>query len=166
MSLLTHRARGTGPRATNMKVVRERPLPNGSRSGDLDLQSLARERWRGTGPRPTMRGGVFFTVARGPVPRERWSERTMARDRPSPYDEGGVFYRSAGACPPRWFKNRFFIVARGPVPRDRWGDRTLARDRPSPYEEGRLSAALLHRDREVSPTLGPRFYGTRARNRA
>ena len=26
-------------------------------------------------------GAVFFTVARGPVPRERWSARTMARDR-------------------------------------------------------------------------------------
>ena len=25
--------------------------------------------------------GPFFTVARGPVPRERWSARTMARDR-------------------------------------------------------------------------------------
>ena len=70
MPLLTHRSRGTGPRTTNMKVVREHPLPNGSRAGALDLQSLARERWRGTGPRPTMRGGVFFTVARGPVPRD------------------------------------------------------------------------------------------------
>ena len=40
-------------------------------------------------------------VARGTGPRERWSARTMARDRPSPYDE----------VP-------FFPVARGPVPRD------------------------------------------------
>ena len=28
------------------------------------------------------------------------------------------FFRSAGAYPPRWLKNRFLIVARGPVPRD------------------------------------------------
>ena len=27
-------------------------------------------RWRGTGPRPTVRGWRFFIVARGPVPRE------------------------------------------------------------------------------------------------
>ena len=86
------------------------------------------------------RGGLSpvnlrITVARGPVPRERWCARTirapsvvcdrlitngsgagapelqrgrglvrgtLARDRPSPYGEGGgVFYRSAGACPPR-----------------------------------------------------------------
>ena len=42
------------------------------------------------------------TVARGPVPRERWNARTMARDRPSPYVKGdGLDNRSAGACPPR-----------------------------------------------------------------
>ena len=38
----------------------------------------------------------FLTVARGPVPRERWSARAMARDRPSPYDEGGL----SAAAPP------------------------------------------------------------------
>ena len=63
----------------------------------------------------------FFIVARGPVPRDRhcqdtvvlgplgpeenkrrfFRSRTMARDRPSPYD-----------------KETFFSVARGPVPRD------------------------------------------------
>ena len=47
----------------------------------------------------------------------------------------------------------FFIVVRGPVPRERWSAPTMARDRPSPYGEGGgLSAALLHRDQEVSPT--------------
>ena len=40
---------------------------------------------------------ISIPVARGPVPRDR----CMARDRPSPYGEGAVFYRSAGACPPR-----------------------------------------------------------------
>ena len=41
------------------------------------------------------------------VPRERLVIRSMARDSPSPYGEGGRSskkpsrYRSAGACPPR-----------------------------------------------------------------
>ena len=40
-------------------------------------------------PRTSLsRGRFFFTVARGPVPREYWGTRTMARDRPSPYGEG------------------------------------------------------------------------------
>ena len=63
--------------------------------------SLSIEAWRGTGPRPTGKGRLFFIVARGPVPRERWNARGMARDRPSPYGEGGAF----------------FPVARGPVTR-------------------------------------------------
>ena len=51
-------------------------------------------------------------------------------------------------------------VARGPVPRERWLARALARACPSPYGERegflpprpRGRAALLHRDRGVSPT--------------
>ena len=79
----------------------------------------------------------FFIVARGPVPRDRWIPRTLARDRPSPYGEGWrFFYRRAGACPPRSFMHRYFFVARGPVPRDRSVARGMARDRPSPYGEG------------------------------
>ena len=77
------------------------------------------------GPSPYGEGERFFIVARGPVPRERWIMRALARDRPSPYGEGSVF----------------FIVARGPVPRDRWSARAMA--------------SLLHRDREVSPTGMP-----------
>ena len=59
-----------------------------------------------------------FIVGRGPVPRRAPGYPTLAGDRPprygcggrlpfivgrgpSPYDEIGVFYRSAGACPPR-----------------------------------------------------------------
>ena len=84
------------------------------------------------------------TVARGPVPRDRFRlrvgfprDRCMARDRPSPYGKGAVLD----------------TVARGPVPRDRFRlqsaralggfharrrvgflrDRCMARDRPSPY---------------------------------
>ena len=51
---------------------------------------MARDR-----PSPYGRGGAFFTVARGPVPRER----SMARDRPSPYvKERRFFHRNAEAC--------------------------------------------------------------------
>ena len=92
-----------------------------------------------------------------------------------------VFYRSAGACPPRSLHgegqalalraNRRYrlTVARGPVPRDRWIARVLARETrsdarvasegPSYDEEGAFCrsgpgrrAARLHRDPEVSPT--------------
>ena len=52
-------------------------------------------------------------------------DRGTARDRPSPYGEGGRFsgknasgYRSAGACPPRAANHALITVARGPVPRD------------------------------------------------
>ena len=41
-------------------------------------------------------GRCFFIVVRGPVPCTRWIARTMARDRPSHYDEGGF---SAAAAP-------------------------------------------------------------------
>ena len=58
-------------------VVRDRLIPNGSRSGDLDLQR---------GPR--------FTVGRGPVPRHA----TIAGDRPPRYGEkNGPSYRRAWA---------------------------------------------------------------------
>ena len=86
---------------------------------------MARDR-----PSPYGEGGAFFSVARGPVPRDRWGVRGMARDRPSPYGEVA-----------------FFIVARGPVPRDRWIARVLARDRPSPYDE-----VAFFPDQAVSPT--------------
>ena len=64
--------------------------------------------WRGTGPCPTVKGGLRATrgrlrsgdrklqspVARGPVPRDR----CLARDRPSPYGKRGHSgYRSAGS---------------------------------------------------------------------
>ena len=36
--------------------------------------------------------GLDFPVARGPVPRDRWGVRTMARDRPSPYGKAWRFF--------------------------------------------------------------------------
>ena len=47
--------------------------------------SLALVAWRGTGPRPTVKGAFFIvtvpvTVARGPVPRDRLVDRSMARE--------------------------------------------------------------------------------------
>ena len=54
--------------------------------------SFTTDAWRGTGPRPTVKGDgfLFLTVARGPVPRETLNRAEMV-----------PFYRSAGACPPR-----------------------------------------------------------------
>ena len=82
----------------------------------LDLCSMARDR-----PSPYGVRHPFFTVARGPVPRDRSVDRSMARDRPSPYGKGGAFCEEDD--PP--------TVARGPVPRERWDARTMARDRVS-----------------------------------
>ena len=83
-------------------VVCDRLITNGSGSGDPDLQNQRGDRCmaRGTlsharvaceGPSPTMKGDVIFIVARGPVPRDRSVDRSIARDRPSPYGAGGVF---------------------------------------------------------------------------
>ena len=70
-------------------------------------ETLSDARVASEGPRPTGDGNdfLFFTVARGPVPRDLLtsaenarspettdvccSDRCMARDRPSPYDESG-----------------------------------------------------------------------------
>ena len=64
------------------------------------------------GPRPTVKGDVPVPVARGPVPRDR----CMARDRPSPYDEGGIFaallHRDQEVSPTG--KTELFGVSRNP----------------------------------------------------
>ena len=68
--------------------------------------------WRGTGPRPTVKGYVPDTVARGACPPRSFQapsgfprDRSMARDRPSRYGKRRRSgYRSAGACPPRSFQ--------------------------------------------------------------
>ena len=67
------------------------------------------------------------TRIRAGFPREFSVARSMARDRPSPYAEGGAVLRRRN--PPN-------TGARGPVPRERPVARSLARDRPSPYAEG------------------------------
>ena len=78
---------------------------------------------------PRYEVGRSWPVSRGPVPRERWIARGMARGTRSPA-------RVASEGPsPTVISTVFFIVARGPVPRDRWSTRTMARDRPSPYDE-------------------------------
>ena len=121
-------------------VVCDRLITNGSGSGDPDLQGLARERWRGPVPRPTVKCR-FFIVARGPVPRDRWMARTLARGTRS---HARVACEGPSPTVRGW---RFFIVAWGPVPRDRWIARGMARDRPSPYGAGvaffRRSAGAL-----------------------
>ena len=66
----------------------------------------------GEGQALALRWGAFFIVSRGPVPRERWIARAMARDRPSPYDERkAYFHRSAGACPPRCPSSRCVFLS-------------------------------------------------------
>ena len=81
------------------------------------------------------------TVARGPVPRERWMAQSPSR------------YRSARACPSRtldgpergggqapalrWDGTIFYSVARGPVPRECSMAPGMAGDRPPPYDERR-----------------------------
>ena len=113
-------------------MARDRPSPYGSRTPFLTRSagacpprsSMCPIAWRGTGPRPTMKGAVLSPVARGPSDAIRACERVspaiadlrenrqlskavsptdgMARDRPSPYGSRTPFLaRSAGACPPR-----------------------------------------------------------------
>ena len=76
---------------------------------------MARDR-----PSPYDEGEAFFIVARGPVPRERWS----ARARKGPTDLKEVFDRpqhgEGQALALRCGGGRFFFVARGTGPRDRW----------------------------------------------
>ena len=60
---------------------------------------MARDR-----PSPYVKERRFFTVARGPVPRECWIARGMARDRPSPYDEGTAFFSPQRGDRPRDIK--------------------------------------------------------------
>ena len=90
-------------------VVCARLITNGSGSGEPDLQrgySLPAKRMAKEtceGPRPTVKGTVFYRSAgalgcqtriREGFPRDR----SMARDRPSPYVKGRrFFHRSAGA---------------------------------------------------------------------
>ncbi len=86
-------ARGPVPRE-RFRLCRAGALGNFHMRRRAGFSAIAA--WRGTGPRPTVNGAVPDTVARGPVPRDRWVARAMARDRPSPYDEGGP---SAAAAP-------------------------------------------------------------------
>ena len=85
--------RGTGPRPTVRGPFCEEDGPPTVARGPVPRDLSIYAAWRGTGPRPTV-GGVFLNVARGPVPRERWDARTMARDRPSPYVKEAAFFSS------------------------------------------------------------------------
>ena len=78
--------------------------------------------------------------------------RTMARDRPSPYDERkALFYRSAGACPPQSLECA--DAGEGNCE----GSRLTMKGAFCRRCPGRR-AALLHRDQEVSPTRKPLIY--------
>ena len=115
---------------------------------DLKDLRFLRERacYRHSGPTDLKRTSDVFSVV-----------RAMARDRPSPYGEGGF-------SPP---------VARGPVPRECWSARTMARgtrsqarvacEGPRPTTKGVFCrralgrrAALLHRDQRSLLPRRPR----------
>ena len=106
-------------------------------SGPTDLKKtrdvFSRERWRGTGPRPTVKGGFSPPVARGPVPRERWIARAMAKGTRSPA-------RMETCEGPR------------PTMKGAFCRRCPGRQGIFPQAGLMPSAALLHRDQEVSPT--------------
>ena len=174
-------ARGPVPRDHWMTraMARDRPSPYGEGAffivarGPVPrdcwmTRAIAREtrspaRVACEGPSPTVKGWRFFIVVRGPVPRDRWMTRAIARETRSPARvacEGPratvkgwrFFHRSAGACPPRSLdcaddgKGNPLACAcgmRGPKPYDEEG---------AFYRRGPGRAALLHRDREVSPT--------------
>ena len=99
------------------------------------------------------------TRIRAGFPREFLVDRSMARDRPSPYGEGGRFST----------KNPPVTVARGPVPRERWNARTMARDRPSPYGEGQALFFIVARGPSdairASERVSPASVGVRGRER-
>ena len=138
-------------------MARACPSPSGERGRFLSCYRSA----GALGCHPRIRAGfprdlsTFAENARSPeTPDVCCSDRCMARDRPSPYDEGGRFlscYRSAGACPPRSLD----LCGKRPQPRDPGclllrpvhgegqalalrckRQSSMARDRPSPYDEG------------------------------
>ena len=122
-----------GPFSRSVRTLIGKPRSISKTIKDLKALRALRGRacYRHAGPKgPEEKGATFFTVARGPVPRERLVDRNMARDRPSPYDEGA-----------------FFIVARGPL-----GCHTRIRG-PSPYGEGDL---LPPRPREARRPIASR----------
>ena len=85
-------------------------------------------RWRGTGPRPTEKGPIFYRSAGACPP------RTFSRPQ---HGEGQALALRR--------RDPFFTVARGPVPCERWSAQTMARDRPSPYVKGRRFFTGRHR---------------------
>ena len=133
-------------------MARDKPTLKGGdvftpeRGGQAPASVGEHKRWRGTGPRPTMKGGRFYTGARGTGPREHCGARTMARDRPSPYGKVKVVVMTnvmARDRPSPYDEGgRFSTGARGPVPREHWGARTMARDRPSPYRKVKIAVIL------------------------
>ena len=90
--------------------------------------------------------------------RETRSPARMACEGPSPTMKGGrYFHRSAGACPPRALGCADASDGEGNPLACAYGMRG-----PKPYdEEEGLSAALLHRDQEVSPTERHRLHQDR-----
>ena len=126
--------RGTGPRPTVIRVALIFRSARACPSQAFDDSDA----WRGTGPRPTVirvssAFSALFSVARGPVPRNR-STTPMLGGGQAPalrYREKFVAWRGTGPRPTvirafiRVSYFSVFSVVRGPVPRDRLTTPTL-----------------------------------------
>ena len=123
------------------------------RLGDLKLQ-----RWRGTGPRPTVKRAVAVrTVARGPVPRDASS--CLNQDLQDYricriiffefYDNGNAFGHGEGQVQAIPFSHS--VVRERPLPNGSRED-TPARENKPPSVVCACLQVWQHRAREVSPT--------------
>ena len=161
-------ARGPVPREkTPRNPVARGPVPR-----DRWIARVLRwtQAWRGTGPRPTMKRRLPHNRSAGACPprspdlRENRTpatalsraDRGMARDRPSPYGEGGRFFPVARGPVPREKMHRN-TVARGPVPRDRNTLTTVAR---GPVPRDRQTRAKTERQPRLFPGQIEAWRGT------
>ena len=137
---------GTGPTA----VVRARPRVGGKTGQDQAILLyrgdgltarhkfpltpggiwgvMPQNAWRGTGPRPTGRGGVFFTASRGPVPRD--VERFMKHPHLICTPAGSMPSRRALPCSrQQYLSNRFESALQRKVRRQRIRQRNVPTDK-------------------------------------
>ena len=88
------------PRITNLRLLALRNTPDNRSAGACPPRCLrAIVAWRGTGPRPTVKGSVFFIVVRGPVPRE-FVETKQTSPRPG-HGEGNPLACACGMRGPK-----------------------------------------------------------------
>ena len=143
---MIERSRGTGPRAT---VSKQTPLHR--RAGACPPPCLCcGGRSRGTGPRATVIGAFFSVVCDRLIAIGSGSLGKYARAlNDLDLQEEELSYRRAGACPPP-------CLCCGESSR-RTGPRATGIERSrGTGPRATVVGAFLCRDREVSPTAGPR----------